>query len=229
MNSVKYLHVIRLYNSAADSMATEALETQINRVVLGAERKAELKTLNWIPETLYATGDSTDECEEGLKAWPITRSQLSDDEALTEPKMKSYAYLSGELSQLSFRRVRNASKMPDDFVLSENGLLCRQNRSRRRGGDDEPSLDIRLVVPTTMVDEVLQNCHNSVEGGHQGIVRTYHRVKSHYYWIGLYTDVVRHGQSFEDCCTSKSKPHLRGITLVTSYQTDHSILCRWTL
>ncbi|POM80690.1 Hypothetical protein PHPALM_1444 [Phytophthora palmivora] len=50
LNSVKYLHVIRLYNSAADSMATEALETQISRVVLNAERKAELKALNRIPE-----------------------------------------------------------------------------------------------------------------------------------------------------------------------------------
>ncbi|POM64561.1 LOW QUALITY PROTEIN: Hypothetical protein PHPALM_19882 [Phytophthora palmivora] len=101
-------------------------------------------------------------------------------------------------------------KWPDDFVLSEDGLLYRHNRSLRRGGDDEPSLNLRLVVPTTMVDEVLQNCHNSVEGGHQGIVRTYHRVKSDYYWIGLYADVVRHVQSCEDCCTSKSKPHLRG-------------------
>ncbi|POM70018.1 LOW QUALITY PROTEIN: Hypothetical protein PHPALM_13626 [Phytophthora palmivora] len=125
--------------------------------------------------------------------------------------MKSYdlkAYLRGELSQLSFRRVRNAGKVADDFVLSEDGLLYRHNRNRRRGGDDEPSLNLRLVVPTTMVDEVLQNCHNSVEGGHQGIVRTYHRVKSDYYF-GLYADVVRHVQSCEDCCTSKSKPQLR--------------------
>ncbi|POM65589.1 Hypothetical protein PHPALM_18668, partial [Phytophthora palmivora] len=76
LNSVKYLHVIRLYNSAADSMATEALDTQISRVVLNAERKAELKTLNRIPEIMYAAGDSTDEGEEGPKACRITRSQV---------------------------------------------------------------------------------------------------------------------------------------------------------
>ncbi|GMF47904.1 unnamed protein product [Phytophthora fragariaefolia] len=61
-----------------------------------------------------------------------------------------------------------------------------------------------------MIDKVLQNCHNSIEGGHQGIVRTYHRVKVDYYWIGLYADVVKHVQSCEDCSTSKSKPHLKG-------------------
>ncbi|POM57503.1 Hypothetical protein PHPALM_37974 [Phytophthora palmivora] len=57
-------------------MATEALETQTSRVVLNAERKAELKTLNRIPEILYTASDSTDDCEEGPKACPITRSQV---------------------------------------------------------------------------------------------------------------------------------------------------------
>ncbi|POM58912.1 Reverse transcriptase [Phytophthora palmivora] len=243
-------------------MATEGLETQISRVVLNAERKA---------ENLYTAGDSTDDCEEGPKACPITLSQVrrvrfKDDESketnkplpaneedstqleATEPDLNSKLEiqrrqptrrvetsveagfgdtqpssqgdevelnasrapstddidpvvvqaerrrridraqdeeLRGELSQLPFRRVRSAGKVADDFVLSEeDGLLYRHNRNRRRGGDDEPSLDLRLVIPTTMVDEVLQNCHNAVEGGHQGIVRTYHRVKSDYYWIG---------------------------------------------
>ncbi|GMF32056.1 unnamed protein product [Phytophthora fragariaefolia] len=41
-----------------------------------------------------------------------------------------------------------------------------------------------------MIDEVLQNCHNSIEGGHQGIVWPYHQVKTDYYWIGLYADVA---------------------------------------
>ncbi|GMF58925.1 unnamed protein product [Phytophthora fragariaefolia] len=61
-----------------------------------------------------------------------------------------------------------------------------------------------------MIEEVLPNCHNSIEGGHQGIVRTYHRVKTDYYWIELYADVVKHVPSGEDCSTSKSKPHLKG-------------------
>ncbi|POM81334.1 Hypothetical protein PHPALM_718, partial [Phytophthora palmivora] len=227
LNSVKYLHVIRLYNSAADSMATEALETQISRVVLNGERKAELKTLNRIPENLYTAGDSTDDCEEGPEACPITRSQVrrvrfkvdenketnkpvpaNEEDSIqpetTEPDLNSEleirrrqparrmetsgevefgdtqpssqgveaelnasrapsadninpavvqaerrrridkaqdeelrwaglkAYLRGELSQLSFRRVRNAGKVADDFLLSEDGLLYRHNQSRRR-------------------------------------------------------------------------------------------------
>ncbi|KAE9183630.1 hypothetical protein PF005_g22012 [Phytophthora fragariae] len=61
-----------------------------------------------------------------------------------------------------------------------------------------------------MVQEILQNCHDSLEVGHQGIGRTYHRVKADYYWIGLFADVEKHVRSCPDCSSSKSRPHLRG-------------------
>ncbi|OWY95325.1 reverse transcriptase [Phytophthora megakarya] len=69
---------------------------------------------------------------------------------------------------------------------------------------------LRLVVPSTMIQEVLQNCHDSLEGGHQGIARTFYRVKLDYYWIGLYADVARHVRSRPDCSSSKSRPTICG-------------------
>ncbi|GMF47173.1 unnamed protein product [Phytophthora fragariaefolia] len=60
-----------------------------------------------------------------------------------------------------------------------------------------------------MVDEVLHSCHNSIKGGHQGIVRTFHHDKAEFYWVGLYADVSKHVHTCEDCSTSKSKPQLR--------------------
>ncbi|KAE8969058.1 hypothetical protein PR002_g27548 [Phytophthora rubi] len=42
------------------------------------------------------------------------------------------------------------------------------------------------------------------------MVRTYHRVRADYYWVGLYADTIKHVESCEDCSTSKSKPHLQG-------------------
>ena len=66
------------------------------------------------------------------------------------------------------------------------------------------------MVPTTLIDEIVLNCHDSVVGGHQGIVRTCYRVKTDYYWTELYADVEKHVQSCEDGSTSKSKPHLKG-------------------
>ncbi|GMF67462.1 unnamed protein product [Phytophthora fragariaefolia] len=48
------------------------------------------------------------------------------------------------------------------------------------------------------------------EGGHPGIVRTFHRVKVDYYWIGLYANVGKHVESCPDCSSSKSRLQLRG-------------------
>ncbi|GMF40027.1 unnamed protein product [Phytophthora fragariaefolia] len=56
LNSVRYLHVVRHYNSAADTMATEALAAKAGRVVLSTEREAELRALNKIPERSIPVG-----------------------------------------------------------------------------------------------------------------------------------------------------------------------------
>ncbi|POM65862.1 Hypothetical protein PHPALM_18358 [Phytophthora palmivora] len=78
------------------------------------------------------------------------RIDIAQDEVLRWADLK--AYLRGELSQLSFRRVRNAGKVADDFVLSEDGLLYRHNRSRRRGGDDEPNHFTGFVIAKAMAE-----------------------------------------------------------------------------
>ncbi|OWZ01024.1 hypothetical protein PHMEG_00027667 [Phytophthora megakarya] len=69
---------------------------------------------------------------------------------------------------------------------------------------------LRLVVLSTMIQEVLQNCHDSLEGGHQGIAWTFYRVKLDYYMVGLYADVARHVRSCRDCSSSKSRPTIGG-------------------
>ncbi|GMF24480.1 unnamed protein product [Phytophthora fragariaefolia] len=126
------------------------------------------------------------------------------DEELRWANLKSV--LKGESSSLGYKAAREAWKMADRFVLSEDGLLYCLGENRRWGKDRMNETILRLVVPTTMVQEVLQSCHDSLEGGHQGIVRTFHRVKADYYWIDLYADVERHVRSCPDCSSSKSRP-----------------------
>ncbi|OWZ12712.1 LOW QUALITY PROTEIN: hypothetical protein PHMEG_00014076 [Phytophthora megakarya] len=60
-------------------------------------------------------------------------------------------------------------KMSDHFVLSEgNGLYYVGTRLLWRDQQQEDGM-LRLVVPSTMIQDVLQNYHDSLEGGHQGI------------------------------------------------------------
>ena len=83
----------------------------------------------------------------------------------------------------------------DRFVLSEDGIVYYLGRRRKSRELLYEYIQLRLVVSTTMIDETMLNCHDSVEGGHEGIVRTFHRVKSDYYWTGLYADVTKHIQA----------------------------------
>ncbi|GMF49031.1 unnamed protein product [Phytophthora fragariaefolia] len=118
--------------------------------------------------------------------------------------------LKGESMSLGYKAAGEAWKMADRFVLSDDGLPYLLGEDCRWGKDRVNETVLRLVVSTTMVQEVLQSCRDSLEGGHQGIVRTFHRVKAGYYWIGLYADVERHARSCPDCSSSKSRPQLRG-------------------
>ncbi|GMF55598.1 unnamed protein product [Phytophthora fragariaefolia] len=209
LSSVRYLHVLRHYNAAADSLATEALESKMGRVsprapkwVRRVENQAEVEVSEGrIP-------DATDIDPAVVQAERRRRISTAQDEELRCVDLK--ALLRGELDSLTHRRAQNASKIAGSFVLSEDGLLYYQGLRRRRAEPGSADISLRLVVPTIMVDEVLHGCHNSIEGGHQGIVRTFHRVKAEFYWVGLYADVSKHVQTCEDCSTSKSKPQLRG-------------------
>ncbi|ETP01115.1 hypothetical protein F441_21604 [Phytophthora nicotianae CJ01A1] len=61
LRSVKYLHVVREYNATADSLATEALESKVSRVILAETRKSELVTLNRIQEVIYELSEDSAE------------------------------------------------------------------------------------------------------------------------------------------------------------------------
>ena len=60
-NSVRYFHVIRRYNAAADTLATEALETKSGQVVKDPGRLSELQHLNRIQERLLVEPPSSKE------------------------------------------------------------------------------------------------------------------------------------------------------------------------
>ncbi|KAE9298831.1 hypothetical protein PR003_g23131 [Phytophthora rubi] len=61
LRSVKYLHAIREFNAAADSLVGETLESKVSTVVESEDRKHELKALNRIHEVIYEPSAETSE------------------------------------------------------------------------------------------------------------------------------------------------------------------------
>ncbi|GMF53837.1 unnamed protein product [Phytophthora fragariaefolia] len=89
LKSTRYLHVVRAYNAAADSLATEALESQVTKVVLSESRKTELKALNKIPEVLYVDEQALAETNlPAQRMQPIPQNEThAESQTVEEPQV----------------------------------------------------------------------------------------------------------------------------------------------
>ncbi|OWZ10633.1 reverse transcriptase [Phytophthora megakarya] len=144
--------------------------------------------------------DASDVDPAAIQSERRRRIAIAQDEYLKWINLKMV--LRGNSDKLKYRAARAAWKIAERFLLTDDNVLYYMNSTPQNQQDNQEELRLRLVVPTTMIQEVLQNNHDSLEGGHQGVVRTYQRVKQDYYWFGLYTAVEN--------TSSKSKPQLRG-------------------
>ncbi|OWZ04194.1 hypothetical protein PHMEG_00023943 [Phytophthora megakarya] len=95
------------------------------------------------------------------------RIATAEDEELRWANLKTV--LRGDESSLTYRAARDVWKMSDHFVLSEDNVLYYVGTRPLRSDQQQEDTMLRLVVPSTMIQEVLQNCHDSLEEGHQGI------------------------------------------------------------
>uniref|UniRef100_H3HA28 Integrase catalytic domain-containing protein n=1 Tax=Phytophthora ramorum TaxID=164328 RepID=H3HA28_PHYRM len=120
--------------------------------------------------------------------------------------MKSY--LRGEVTDLSSSDAKSCAKTACDYELDESGLLL-YCPTKPQSDEDRDSL-ARLVIPETLQQDVLHHYHASLEGGHQGIGRTYQRVKAHFHWRGLFRSVQRFVGECVDCETGKGRPLIQG-------------------
>lgn len=62
------------------------------------------------------------------------------------------------------------------FFLDTAGILRNIPKNEKPSG---------LVVTKNLVDEVLYLCHDIPAMGHQGVSRTYLRVKEKFYWFSM--------------------------------------------
>ena len=79
------------------------------------------------------------------------------------------------------------------FIIRNKFLLRRSNTHQTHGSSDQ------LVVPTGCRQAVIRLAHEGLMAGHQGITRTYERVRSKFYWPGFHEDVVRFCRSCDIC------------------------------
>ena len=114
----------------------------------------------------------------------------------------------GDITELDTAEAKARAIIAPDYVVDEVGLLYFCPRTVANPSDRAEL--VRLVVPELLQDDVLHHYHASLEGGHQGVGRTYHRVRLHFHWRGLFRSVQQYVGKCVDCETRKGCPILRG-------------------
>ncbi len=88
-----------------------------------------------------------------------------------------------------------------DTLKRKNGVIYR----KWYPDEEKKPVQIQLLVPKVLRQEVLQHCHNVMLGGHMGVAKTLGKLRSRFHWYGVSTDVKAHIQQCP-VCTANSKP-----------------------
>ena len=135
--------------------------------------------------------------------WDRIRTHQEVDPVIGKLKL----FLEGKLDQLSQSEARDAGKIADCYEVDDDGIVrYLEPTPVRRVGEDKA----RLVVPVSMRSDVLHIAHADFQGGHQGVRRTFERLRKEYQWRGMYRDVERYVKECVDCETSKGRPRNPG-------------------
>ena len=91
----------------------------------------------------------------------------------------------GNVSNLSREEANTFAKNGPDYEIDETDLLFLCPIAKKKNLEDRDGL-VRLVIQETLQQDFLHHYHASLEEDHQGISRTYQRIRSRFHWKGLY-------------------------------------------
>ncbi|POM70381.1 Reverse transcriptase, partial [Phytophthora palmivora] len=214
----EFLHVKREWNQSADRLASAALQRQEGEIVTSAEDHEDLITLNRLGELLFAHLSAITRSTRARRSQPkvleepmvqrmrCTRIRQAQEEEKWIADLK--AYLNGDGKNLAPADAKSCAKIASDYEVDENDLLFFCPKTVQR--DEDRDAVIRLVVPESLQQDFLHHYHASLEGGHQGIGRTYLRIRAHFHWQGLYRSVQKYVGECTYCETGKGRPFVQG-------------------
>ena len=93
-------------------------------------------------------------------------------------------------------------KISSEYVIQDNILyhVGKENRF-----ETDPFL--QLVIPLKLVYTVLECFHDDLGGGHVGLEKTYQKIRSKYFWINCYKNVIDYVTKCEVCQRRMLRKH----------------------
>ena len=98
------------------------------------------------------------------------------------------------ITKLSIEEAKLCARIASEYEEADSELLFFSPRSTEEP-DSRVEL-VRLMIPELLQQDFLHHYHASLEGVHQGIGRTYQRIRYNFHWRGLYRSV----QQYERMC-----------------------------
>ncbi len=173
-------------------------------------------TLNDLPPLEDMKKDDIDNKKEERpattsKSSPLFRksvSTMSDNELKSEQERDSSIrpYLQAirnEKIQAKKAVKRRILATIDQFAMIRGVLHC----IKKPGGTNRRHEAIsRLVVPQMLRHTIMQEFHDSLIGGHQGVERTFRKIADRFWWPQCYNDVYHWVKSCEKCAKVTRPP-----------------------
>ena len=144
---------------------------------------------------------------------------LPTDPANTQFSRNQFDFNKLETEQQKDPRIRNTLKRLQNprnnlpFVLKHN-LVYKLIKLKRYS---KKNVDV-IYLPSSMISSLLEACHDyPMTGAHFSFDRTYHKIKPHFWWPNMKSDIKRYINSCRLCKQfnirrHKSHGHLRPIT-----------------
>ncbi|OWZ01743.1 reverse transcriptase [Phytophthora megakarya] len=126
--------------------------------------------------------------EEVVRELRIERIRQAQDEKSWIMGLKKY--LIGEIRDLTQEEAKMFGSIAMNYEVNQLDLLFYCPTTKETAADRDKLM--RLVIPESLQQDILHHYHTSLQGGHQGIGRTYDRIRDHFTGEGctiVYSDM----------------------------------------
>ncbi|OWY93257.1 LOW QUALITY PROTEIN: reverse transcriptase, partial [Phytophthora megakarya] len=197
--------------SATDAVRTDQVSLGVDSPDVGipeslATAAEALMVTTW-SRTEAGAGSRTLVDQSGYQDERWRRIKVHQDEDVWIQQMKKV--LIGDVSDLPRNQVKKIAKISDQFVLDSREVLYRLSTPTPERPRNKQS-ELRLVVPEALRTDMLHYSHEDFQGDHQGINRPFERLRSVFYWVGMYADVQKFVRECIDCASAKGRPPVLG-------------------
>ena len=157
--------------------------------------------------------DSSDQA--WLQSWTAAKLQSKQE---ADPNLRQILlWKRNQTAQPAQREVQGTSKATKSLwaqwnrLVLENGVLYRQWQT-----EDGRGTRLQLVLPRSLVPDILSALQDAPSAGHLSVNKTVERVRERFYWYGLQHDVEDWCRQCEKCARRKSPQAMAQAPLVSS-------------